>query len=128
MSDGLILLVEKPLAERASLFYQGRLARYNGDQIILSSISKFEITLFALNASRTVINGLDSVSALNTGRGTVNADGSFLIELIPDDMVIVDSQRAYEKHRLMLVWEFDTPIRRGSRLVEFTIHNLRKVA
>jgi hypothetical protein len=95
----------------------------------LSLITSIELTLYALDAAKTIINLVDHIDIKNAGRGTVveTATATTLtIEFEPDDAQILDASHRHE-HRIALIEIAWSPTKRFPHEVQFTVENLSRV-
>jgi hypothetical protein len=76
-------------------------------------------------ATKQIINGMDAVDILNTGRGTVDENGVMTIKLDPDDNPLIAAARILETHVMLIVWEYAVSDS-GRHEVEFFIRKARK--
>src|SRR5689334_10602277 len=69
-----------------------------------ASVSTLTLTLYNRDsATKEIINSVDHVNILNTGRGTLHATSGLLtITLDPNDNAIIDSMSDLEWHRALI--------------------------
>jgi len=96
-----------PFAAGATLVYTGRLLDGNGNGIPASALDSLTLTL-ATTATGAVVNGVDHVNILNTGRGTVDDEGNLTITLGPADTVMDPAPAAtVVKRSIVMDWTFN---------------------
>lgn len=123
----IVLVIKDEVPEKSTWSYSGKLYKTNGAALTLAELEEFKITIHALDKNETIINNVNQMNAKNENRGAVESDGSFIIETEPNDNVIVDSRKKYEKHRMLLEWTYGGG-KSGKRIVEYTVVNLAKIA
>ena len=98
------------VAERTTLKLTGVLTDENGLVIPLAAIQTMTLTLYNRDSSaQEIINQVNAVSVLNTGRGTVNqTTGAVVLTLLPADNAIVNSNVDLEWHRVLLTGTYDS--------------------
>lgn len=87
------------------------------------------LTLYDLSSgANTIVNSCNQANILNTGRGTIEADGTLTIQLTALDTAILVATRAYEKRRLLIEWTWGPAgIYVGRHEVDVVIRNLTRV-
>lgn len=102
-----------PFPSRSTVIYTGRLLDGVGAGIPASDLDSLTMTL-AVAATGVVVNGVDRVDILNTGRGVVNEAGDLTVTLLPADTDI--GRAPYVRDRtlaMVLDWTFNDGIFSG---------------
>jgi len=90
------------------------------------------LSVYALD-TLAVINGLENIGILNTGRGSVDALGNVKVKLTSLDNPIVNDQLAEERHLILLKWTWLEVFngvgvtRSGSKELVLTVDNVTMV-
>ena len=118
------------VAERTTLRILLTLQDETGAAIPSAGLTTLTLTLYVRDATaQTIINSVDDVNILNTGRGTVHATSGLLtLTLLPADTQIVDSTSAIEWHRALIEWTYDAGAKAGKYEIDFPVLNLNKVS
>lgn len=116
------------IAEEVSAELTATLVGIDGAPINGGVIDALTATLFDLK-SGDILNGRDHVDAIADMAATISALGELVVQLEPDDNVIVDDSKSTEQHVLMLEWEWTAPggQKEGKAEVVFTVRNFTKV-
>jgi hypothetical protein len=77
-------------------------------------------------ATGAIINGREDANILGTNGGSVDPAGNWLLELTPNDMVILDNTQETEVHLLLIEW-VRTGGKKGKSVIVLTVGNLSKV-
>lgn len=93
---------DEPIAAGSTPMISGQFVDALGDSIPLIALDSFTLSIVN-KVSGAPINSVLDVSILNEDRGTVNADGSFQIQLQTTDTTI-DPTKAYEYRSAILTW------------------------
>lgn len=120
-------VIEEEIAERSSALYVGTLLQEDGTPIGSSTPGlTLTLTLYALDAAKTILNDVEAVDILNTGRGTLSVDGVLTIQFEADDAEIVNPRRMKEQHVALIeaTWDPNHALRHELLL---TVVNLSKV-
>lgn len=96
----------EPIACKVSAQYTVTLTDETGTAIGSEELQSLTLTIYALDDERTIVNSVDAVSILNTGRGALDAAGLLTLTLTPEDNQLVDPLRTSELHVWLLqgVW------------------------
>lgn len=96
-----------PFPSRSTVIYTGRLLDGNGDGIPAGDLDSLTLTLAVTNTG-VIVNGVEKVDILNTGRGVIDAEGNLTITLLPEDTDIgaapVNTQRTLS---MVIDWTFN---------------------
>mgnify|MGYP001572237205 CR=1 FL=1 len=115
--------------ERTTLQVTATLKDETGTVITAAALTTMTLTLYVRDvAALTIINSVDDVNILNTGRGTVHAtSGLVTITLFPADNQIVDTTVEVEWHRALIEWTYNGGSKAGKYEIDFPVVNLNKV-
>jgi hypothetical protein len=89
---------------------------------ITSGVTKLEMSLY--DANGTVINSVEDINILNTGRGTLTS-GVLVIAFEPEDHTI--SGASDGRHLLKIYYEWDGGNKQAYDNTYFTVENLEQV-
>jgi len=117
----------EPVAERVSLRYRATLKKEDDTALAAAELSTLTLTIYALDAARTIVNAVTTVNILNTGRGTIDAAGLLTLILTPDDNQILDSTLPEERHVLLMQGTYASGVKATRHEVVVTVLNLGKV-
>lgn len=97
--------------------------------IPLAALSVLTLTIYSRDAAaHGIVNAVDHVNILNTGRGVIHATSGLLtLTLLPADNAILDDTLDQEYHRLLIEGTYSG----GKSLkfeIEFPVRNLVKVS
>jgi hypothetical protein len=116
------------IAERTSWYYSTILKDERGQALASVNLTSLTLTLYDLSGGAlAIVNSVDHVNILNTGRGLVDAVGKLDLTLVPADTQILDSTRSYEKRRALLEWTYASGAKIQRLEVDFIIANVAKV-
>jgi len=90
-----------------------------------ANLTTLTLTLYKIS-NGNILNSRDDVNVLNTGGGTVDANGNLIMTLDPLDNILTNG-RSTEEHRAMFKYTYNSGAKTGFHEVEFTVGNLRKV-
>lgn len=124
--DGAQLIV----AERTTLLVQATLRDETGAAIPSSALDALTLTIYNRDSTaQEIVNSVDDVNILNTGRGTVNAtSGLVTIVLTPADNQIVNTAADLEWHRLLIEGTYAGGASAFKHEVDVQVRNLSKVS
>ncbi|HXG76459.1 MAG TPA: hypothetical protein VNJ53_07815 [Gaiellaceae bacterium] len=115
------------VAERTTLRYEADLLDEAGAVLGPSDLSTLTLTIYALDAARTVVNGVDRVNVLNVGRGSFDPTTKrFRLTLQPADNQLV-TNATEETHVLLLEWTWAAGAKAGRHEIEIRVRNLDRV-
>lgn len=125
-ADGKQLVV----AERTSLRLTATLLDEMGAAIPAAGLSTLTLTLYNRDSTlKEIINSVDDVNILNSGRGTVHATSGLLtLTLDPADNQIIDSSQDQEWHRALIEGTYGGGAKAFKSEIEFPVRNLNKVS
>lgn len=96
-----------PFPSKATVIYTSRLLDGNGAGIPAADLDSLTMTLSVSNTG-AIVNGVERVNILNTGRGVVDAEGNLTVTLLPADTDIgpapANTQRTLS---MVLDWTFN---------------------
>ena len=110
-----------PYASGSTPVISGVLVDGDGNGIPASSLGSFTLTLVDA-LSGVIINGVDQVNVLNTGRGKIDGNGNFTITLLPADTAMseVPSLSSVERSAI-LSWTLNAGATVGRWMGNFTL-------
>lgn len=122
--DGRQLIV----AEQTTLRFTATLIDETGAAIPSAGLSALTLTLYNRDSTtKEILNGVDDVNILNTGRGTVHATSGLLtIVLLPADNAIIDDTVDLEWHRALIEGTYSGG-KTFKQEIDFQVRNLAKV-
>lgn len=112
------------LSERETATITAVLQDADGVAIASTSIDTATLTLYE-KRSLAIINGREVSDILNTGGGTIDAEGNLTLDLSEDDMAFM-SGRAIEIHVALIEFTYDNGDKKGKHLIEFQVENLHQ--
>lgn len=117
------------VAEQTTLKLTASLVDETGTAIPSSALQTLTLTIYNRDsAAKEIINSVNAVSILNTGRGVVHAtNGTVTVTLLPADNAIVNSSADLEWHRALIQGTYETT-KAFKYEIEFQVRNLSKVA
>lgn len=123
MSDNYIRCADS-VAEGASCEIEAQLVDEDGVFIDATQVETLEMSLWALTASRPIIQGVLNEDALNANMGALNITGGLTITLLPGHNVITDPPSEHETHRILVVWTYAGGNRTGKSLIDYDIYRV----
>jgi hypothetical protein len=115
-----------PIAEETTQRITAVIRDETGTVIPGSALTSLTLTLYALDAQKTIINERERVSILNENGGSVSEGGALALLLTPEDQVIIDDTVEVERHVLLFEWIYDGG-KTGRQELELKVVNLEKV-
>jgi hypothetical protein len=122
-TDGEPLLVP----ELTDLRITAQLVDPLGAGIPAAQLTTLKLTLHADNATQALINGVDHISILNAGRGTIDATGHLALALQPNDNPILDDTLLEEWHVALVEWTYNAGQSAGRQSLAYRVRNLARV-
>jgi hypothetical protein len=118
------------VAERTTLRLTATLLDETSAAIPASALSALTLTLYVRDsAAKEIINNVNAVSVLNTGRGTVHASSGLLtLTLDPSDNQIIDETQDVEWHRALIEGTYAAGAKAFKSEIEFPVRNLHEVS
>jgi len=129
MKDGRVVC-PLDVQELTPLRYTAQLTKVTADgeaPMELEDLSALTVTIFSLDdPAHPIVAGVDHADILNTGRGTVDADGFLTLLLEDADNPILDDTLAVERHcvRIAGTYNADSTPRTTRRDIEVRVRNL----
>lgn len=74
--------------------------------------------------SGAIINGVDNVNILNTGRGTLDANGNLTVAFLAADMAPYNAEDDQEQRSLVFGWTYNGGAKVGAHQVDFQLQAL----
>lgn len=114
--------------EGESLNIEGSLVDGDGNPILLGGINSFVLYLYDEATNYDVNFTLLGDDILNAGRGTVDANGNFVIRLDGDDTMVMGSltENEVETHIARLVWTYNDGVGERTGIQEIR-HRIQKM-
>lgn len=110
-------------SERATLRYEATLQDETGAAVGSASVNALKLTLYDKRTTE-IIEGINKIDILNTGRGTLSAAGALVVSLRPGDNLIVNARNKEEAHIMLLEWEYSNREKTGVHEIEFVLVNM----
>jgi hypothetical protein len=117
----------EPIAERVSLRYTTALKKEDGAALAAADLTTLTLTLYALDASQTIINSVNAANILNSGRGAVDVNGVLTITLTPDDNQIIDATKPQEFHVLLIQGTYASGTKATRHELQIEVVNMARV-
>lgn len=117
------------VAEQTTLKLTASLVDESGTAIPSTALSTLTLTLYNRDsATQEIVNSVNAVNILNTGRGTVHAtNGTVTVTLLPADNSIVNTAADLEWHRALIRGTYETT-KQFTYEIEWQVRNLSKVS
>jgi hypothetical protein len=115
------------IPEKTSYRYTAVLKNELEVPVGVTDIVTATLTLYALDANLTIINGLNASNCKNAGRGTIDGSGNIAISLVPDDNPVLDQTLVVEKHLMLLQIVYNGGNGAARHEVVLPVRNLQKV-
>lgn len=120
-----VKLFTTPVSARSTVVYTAQLVDQNGNGIPASSLTSLTLSLFD-KGSGAVINNIQDVNILNTGRGVIDANGNLTITFSSADTIIIGTpfSGALQYRSMVIMWTYNSGASNGRRQVDFSIMEL----
>lgn len=117
------------VAEKTTVRVTATLVDETGAPIPSAGLSALTLTLYNRDSTtQEILNSVNAVNILNTGRGTVHATSGLLtVTLEPDDNAIVDTAKDVEWHRALIAGTYGGG-KTFKHEIEWQVRNLSKVS
>lgn len=115
-----------PFAEETTQRITAVIRDETGAAIPGSALETLTLTLYALDANLTILNGRDRQDILGENGGSVNAQGELVLLLNPEDNAIIDDSVRVERHVALFEWTYNDG-RIGRQELVLKVVNLSKV-
>lgn len=103
-----------PITEGSTVYLTGTLTDHLGVVVPSAALASLKVWITDLKTG-TVINSRNGTSILNVNGGTVHATtGAWTFKLGAADSAIVNTADPYERHRVLVQWEYNGAVDRGS--------------
>lgn len=118
------------VAERTSWRLTATLLDETGAAIPSAGLSTLTLTLYNRDSAlKEIVNSVDDVNVLNSGRGTVHATSGLLtLTLEPADNQIIDNTLDLEWHRALIEGTYAAGAKAFKSEIDFPVRNLNKVS
>lgn len=91
-----------------------------------ASLDTLTLTLFNFDdTAKTIINSRTAQDVLNANNVTVDGSGNLVWSVQALDTIIVGTA-AYERHRAVFGWTYNSGAKNGKHIIDMTIKNLIK--
>ncbi len=122
--------VRVPVGEETTQLLTTTISDELGVAIPGASLGSLTLTIYALDAAKTIINSRNRQSILNVNGGAVDAYGNLTMVLTPADNKIVDTVNVsvgkVEEHILLFEWTY-AGTKQGRQEILLKVVNLEKV-
>lgn len=124
MSGPISSIANGNIAEGSTPSYMATIVDGNGNAIPASSLTTLTLTI-ANTTTGVVINNCQQVNILNSGRGTVDANGLLTINLLVGDTSLSDSPGvAFVSRSLIIDWTYNGGTSTGRAQRDFIVRAL----
>lgn len=128
MASRATFIVSGDVPEKTSWTYSCLLKDDKGNLIPRLALSTLTLTVYVPGAGNPVINGIQDVNILNTGRGTVGeTDGTLSIHFFAADNVILSDSAVNETHVALIKGTYNGGVDGFNREVQFKVKNMARV-
>ena len=104
--------------------YTSQLQNPAGNPLGSATLNTLKLTLVDV-ASGAIVNDVDQVDILNTGRGTIDVNGNLVVTLgsVPNtgDTALLNSEDSQEQRSIILDWTYSTDTQAGARQIDFLV-------
>jgi len=123
-ADGFELVI----AEQTTVRITGTLVDETGAAVPSAALTTLTLTIYARDhATQAIVNSVDDVNILNSGRGTVHATSGLLTLLLdPADQTIIDATLDQEWHRALIEGTYSAT-KKLKYEIDFPVRNLNKI-
>jgi hypothetical protein len=111
--------------EKATYLIEADMIDETRTAIASGALGSLTLTLYDVKTEQ-IINSVDHVSILNTGRGSVDSSGHLSITLTPSDNVLVGTA-SHELHVALIEWTYASGTKTGRHEITFAVDNFLKV-
>lgn len=117
-------------AEQSTIQILATLVDETGAAVPLAGLSALTLTLYNRDsATQELINSVNAVNILNTGRGVLHSTSGLLtITLLPADNAIIDGSQDLEWHRALIQATYGGGAKAMRYEIDFQVRNLSKVS
>lgn len=129
MAEKIRTTLTDSVAEATTALFTGSFVNETGAAIPAAQLATLVLTLYAVgSATLAIVNGVDRVNVLNTGRGTVDSSGNWTMTLTPaDNDVVLTPEPLEETHRMLLEWTYSGGTKAGKAEIDFRVRSIGKV-
>ena len=122
------MIFANPAPEKSTVRLTAVIKDEAGVAIPAATLTTLTLTLYALDATLTILNGVNGTNILNADRGTVDASGNLVIALTPSDNAILDTSVTEELRVALVQWTWAAGAKAGRHEIEYRVANLAKVS
>lgn len=109
-----------PVIAGTTPVYTGQLVDSTLTPIGSSALNTMTITLTD-SVSNSIVNNVNNVNILNTGRGTIDSNGFLTIAFLPGDMMLFNPNNLVEERQMLITYTFNGNTKAGAKIVFFTV-------
>jgi hypothetical protein len=110
----------QPVASGQTAQYKCQLLDETGAPVPASALTALTLSIVD-TATKAVVNGCNAANILNTGRGTVDANGNLVVTLAPADTTLLAAADLQEMRSLVIDWTYAAGVKLGRHQVDFLI-------
>jgi hypothetical protein len=124
MSD--VTALQETVPEQTTVRITGAIVDEAGAALGSTTLTTLTMTLYSRTTGLPLI-GAAQQNILNTGKGSIDGTGNFVLTLPPSDNAIVSTPApAVEPHEILLEWTWPSG-KAGKHRIQFSVRNLSKV-
>ena len=118
---------QRQVNERVTTRITGTITDEAGDALGADDLTTLVLTIYSA-ITGDIINSVDGVDILNTGRGSFTGS-AFTLTLTPADNQIVDSTPIgeFEVHYLLIEWTWASGVKAGNQVIRLDVLSMLKV-
>jgi hypothetical protein len=117
----------KAIPEGSAFEYGASLRKQDDTPLVPAELTSLTLTLYALDATKTIINEINDEDILNAGHGTLDESGRLTITLESDDLMLLSSTATSERRVMLIEGLYDGGNLALRKEVELTIVNMDRV-
>jgi hypothetical protein len=110
----------------AQMKYTGVLQDESGNAVGSVILTTFTLTVYSVLPNLPIVNGMDHVSILNVGRGTVDSLGNVVVTFSPADMAAPESGLSIVERVMLLEWTWAGGAKGSDQEVHFFVEQVRR--
>lgn len=127
---GMTTVSPEQVPEKQTCRIEATILDENMAPIPAASLTTLTVTLYDCTDcdNLPIVNSVDNVNILNTGRGTVDSSGRMVCTLLPADNPILLDSHEYEWRCALFRYTYSAGAKSGAHEVKFKVRNLAKIA